>query len=176
MLKTLDLETLLDLILFEDAETANVRLEPYGLYAVILPDTNADIKKIGTDELMFSLARGETGAFVDILVPDLEEKDVAGAELTTAQEDYETAEIDIVQPVVQEAFVTSTSDERTVNNVMRHAYRVLNDDEKANMQKIKDMGLEFWNLIDSIGSDRELSNAKTRIEEAVMWAVKSISK
>ena len=79
-------------------------------------------------------------------------------------------------PIVQKPFVESTSDERTVNNVMRHAYRVLNDDEKANMQKIKDMGLEFWNLIDSIGSDRELSNAKTRIEEAVMWGVKSISK
>lgn len=27
--------------------------------------------------------------------------------------------------------VQSTSDERTVNNVMRHAYRVLSDDEKA---------------------------------------------
>lgn len=72
--------------------------------------------------------------------------------------------------------VVSTSDERTVNNVMRHAYRVLNEDEKAQMQKVKDMGLEFWNLIDSLGSDRELSNAKTRIEEAVMWATKSITK
>lgn len=71
--------------------------------------------------------------------------------------------------------VESTSDARTVNNVMRHGYRVLNEDEKANMQRVKDMGLEFWELVDSLGSSRELSNAKTRIEEATMWAVKHLT-
>ena len=30
-------------------------------------------------------------------------------------------------------FVPSDSDERVVNNTMRHQYRVLNDDEKASM-------------------------------------------
>ena len=73
------------------------------------------------------------------------------------------------------ATVDSTSDERTVNNVMRHAYRVLNDEEKAQMQKLKDMGLEFWNLLDSIGPGREIALAKTKVEEAVMWGVKSIT-
>lgn len=72
--------------------------------------------------------------------------------------------------------VQSTSDERTVNNVMRHAYRVLSDDEKAQMQKIKDMGLDFHNFIESIGQSRELSLAKTKIEEAVMWAVKYVTR
>lgn len=72
--------------------------------------------------------------------------------------------------------VDSTSDQRTVNNVMRHAYRVLSDAEKAQMQAIKDKGLEFWELIDSIGASRELSLAKTASEEAVMWAVKHITK
>lgn len=71
--------------------------------------------------------------------------------------------------------VDSTSDERTVNNVMRHAYRVLTDDEKAQMQRIKDMGLQFHNLVEGVGSSRELSIAKTKIEEAVMWAVKHIT-
>lgn len=71
--------------------------------------------------------------------------------------------------------VSSTSDERTVNNVMRHAYRVLSDEEKAIMQKIKDLGLEFHNLIDSAGHSREISLAKTKVEEAVMWAVKHIT-
>ncbi len=37
--------------------------------------------------------------------------------------------------------VDSTSDQRTVNNVMRHQYRVLTDTEKAQMQAIKDSGL-----------------------------------
>lgn len=45
------------------------------------------------------------------------------------------------------AQVESTSDERTVNNTMRHQYRTLSEAEKA----------------------------KTKIEEAVMWAVKHIT-
>lgn len=32
------------------------------------------------------------------------------------------------------------------------------------------------NLIDSIGQSRELSLAKTKIEEAVMWAVKHVTR
>jgi len=73
------------------------------------------------------------------------------------------------------AHVDSKSDERTVNNVMRHGYRVLTDAEKAQMQKIKDDGLAIWEMVDGIGSSRELSIAKTKIEEAVMWAVKHIT-
>lgn len=72
--------------------------------------------------------------------------------------------------------VPSTSDQRTVNNVMRHEYKVLTDDEKAAMQKIKDMGLEFHTYIENLGATLELSVAKTKVEEAVMWAVKHITK
>lgn len=86
--------------------------------------------------------------------------------------------------------VDSTSDARVVNNTMRHQYRVLTDAEKANMQAIKDKGLEFLDLLDALrtppvpieGSDmcagtidRELIIARERIEEAVMWAVKHIT-
>ncbi|MCP5197659.1 MAG: hypothetical protein H6974_12885 [Gammaproteobacteria bacterium] len=73
-------------------------------------------------------------------------------------------------------FVDSTSDARTVNNVMRHQYRVLSDQEKQQMQEIKDKGLELFELIESIGQSRELSLAKTKTEEAVMWAVKHLTK
>lgn len=73
------------------------------------------------------------------------------------------------------ASVESTSDERTVNNTMRHQYRVLSDAEKANMAAIKDKGLEFLELVSGIGNSRETSLAKTKIEEAVMWAVKHIT-
>lgn len=72
--------------------------------------------------------------------------------------------------------VQSNSDERTVNNVMRHEYRVLSDHEKAQMQSVKDMGLNFHEQLSIIGESRELSLAKTKIEEAVMWAVKHITK
>lgn len=73
------------------------------------------------------------------------------------------------------ASVSSTSDDRVVNNTMRHEYRVLSDAEKANMAKVKDMGLAFHEFITGLGSSRELSIAKTKIEEGVMWAVKHIT-
>jgi hypothetical protein len=72
--------------------------------------------------------------------------------------------------------VPSTSDARTTNNVMRHNYRVLSDVEKQQMQQIKDAGLEFHNMIVGIGASRELSLAITKIEEAVMWAVKHVTR
>lgn len=73
-------------------------------------------------------------------------------------------------------YVASTSDDRTVNNVMRHGYRVLSDEEKTQMQALKDKGLELWTLIGSLGESRELSIAKTKAEEAVMWAVKHLTR
>lgn len=72
-------------------------------------------------------------------------------------------------------FIDSTSNERTVNNVMRHAYRILSDDEKVAMRAIKDKGLELYNLIENLGHSRELSLAKTKVEEAVMWAIKHLT-
>lgn len=84
--------------------------------------------------------------------------------------------------------VSSTSDARTINNVMRHEYKVLSDSDKKSMRDVKGMGLKFYELLQSIGShpkedgkdvqfsSRELSLAAARIEEAVMWAVKHITK
>ena len=71
--------------------------------------------------------------------------------------------------------IDSTSDERTANNVMRHAYRLLSDEEKTQMSTVKDDGLALWLYLDGLGSSRELSIAKTKIEEAVMWAVKHVT-
>lgn len=73
-------------------------------------------------------------------------------------------------------FVDSISDARVTNNVMRHEYRILGDREKAQMSLIKDLGLSFHDTLSSIGESHELSLAKTKIEEAVMWAVKHITK
>ncbi len=70
----------------------------------------------------------------------------------------------------------SASDDRTRNNVMRHEYRILSDDEKVNMKTLKDMGLVFVEYCDAIGQSRELSLGKTKMEEAVMWAVKHVTK
>jgi hypothetical protein len=60
-------------------------------------------------------------------------------------------------------------------NTMRQNYRALTDAEKANMQAIKDQGLAFHDFVAGLGNSREISLAKTKIEEAVMWAVKHIT-
>lgn len=71
--------------------------------------------------------------------------------------------------------IDSESDERTLNNTMRHQYRVLTDTEKSQMLAIKDSGESLLNFINSLGNKREYSIAKTKLEEAVMWAVKGLT-
>lgn len=76
--------------------------------------------------------------------------------------------------------VDSTSDERTLNNStedpMRFNYRVLTDDEKAAMKEFKILGAMFISACDLEPPSREIALAKTKIEEAVMWAVKAVTK
>ena len=74
--------------------------------------------------------------------------------------------------------VSSAGDDRVANNssnAMRHNYRVLSDEEKAKMVAIKDKGQELLDLIGSCGGGREYALAKTKTEEAVMWAVKGLT-
>lgn len=71
--------------------------------------------------------------------------------------------------------VDSAGDNRTVNNVVRHTYRVLSDDEKAQMIALKDLGAAFIAKCNEVGKSRELSLAVTNAEQAVMWAVKHVT-
>lgn len=72
--------------------------------------------------------------------------------------------------------VDSASDDRVANNAVRHQYRVLTDDEKAGMVAVKDAGALMLTLIDRHApSGREAALARTKVEEAVMWAVKGIT-
>lgn len=70
----------------------------------------------------------------------------------------------------------STSDSRTVNNVMRHEYRVLTEEEKQQMKTIKDKGAYLLAEINTLSDSREVEIARTRVEEAIMWAVKHITR
>lgn len=87
--------------------------------------------------------------------------------------------------------VSSASDDRTANNAVRHTYRVLSEAEKAKMVALKDKGAELLTLINDLRTppvpvgtegmalvtiDRELNIAAERVEEAVMWAVKHITR
>lgn len=75
-----------------------------------------------------------------------------------------------------EKMVDSTSDEQTVNNIVRHEYRVLTDEEKLQMKTLKDQGLAFIETCNTIGRSWELALAVTNAEQAVMWAVKHVTK
>ena len=70
----------------------------------------------------------------------------------------------------------STSDERIENNVMRHKYKTLSDNEKEQMSNVKDIGLTLHAYISTIGDSKEIEIAKQKVEEAVMWATKHITK
>ncbi|MDN3712196.1 hypothetical protein QWZ10_11035 [Paracoccus cavernae] len=80
--------------------------------------------------------------------------------------------------------IDSTSDQRTANNAVRHAYRTLSEAEKAQMQQVKDMGAALIAKLHEIGgtdpsgdrlASRDLSLANTHIEDAVMRAVRHIT-
>jgi hypothetical protein len=82
----------------------------------------------------------------------------------------------IAPPAAEPPVFASTDDQRVTRNVMRHQYRQLTDAEKASMDKLKDKGLELYELIESLGVSRELALAKTKTEEAIMWAVKHLTR
>lgn len=71
--------------------------------------------------------------------------------------------------------IDSTSDARTGHNAVRHKYRVLSDEEKQQMQAIKDAGQALIDQINSVGKSRELSLALTNAEQSVMWACKHVT-
>lgn len=90
---------------------------------------------------------------------------------------------------MSEERVGSTSDERTANNVMRHEYRILSEEEKLQMQDIKDLGAAFIATLHRIGrttppsskgeplrmGSPELALSHREVEVAVFWAVKHIT-
>lgn len=61
------------------------------------------------------------------------------------------------------------------NDAVGLTYRSLSTTERETMYAVKEKGKEFLDLIDQVGSSDELTIAKRRVEEAVMWAVKHIS-
>ena len=71
--------------------------------------------------------------------------------------------------------IKSTDDARVGNSPVRHAYRQLSDIEKRRIEAIKDLRDAF---LDEIAEEqgREFAIARTKAEEAVMWAVKGLTR
>lgn len=63
-----------------------------------------------------------------------------------------------------------------MSGTMRATYRELDATEKALVRQIKDRGAALLNAIPTSAMDkREYAIARTKVEEAVMWAVKGIT-
>jgi hypothetical protein len=58
----------------------------------------------------------------------------------------------------------------------RPVYRALTDEEKALHDNIKAAAKWMEDLIDALPPGREVSLGMTKLEEAVMWAVKGLTK
>lgn len=71
--------------------------------------------------------------------------------------------------------IDGAGDGRTANNTVRHQYRILTEAEKAQVTVIKDAGADFLTLLSGVGASRELSLTRTKVEEAVFWAVKHVT-
>jgi len=62
-----------------------------------------------------------------------------------------------------------------VPDIMREKYRPTSTEEMLNIDKVKKEGAALWRLLDKLGDSRSLNIAKSKVEEAVMWAVKHIT-
>lgn len=57
----------------------------------------------------------------------------------------------------------------------RPVYRELTQEEQALVMKVKQAAATVGNLLEEAGQSREISLAKTKLEECVMWAVKGVT-
>ena len=60
-------------------------------------------------------------------------------------------------------------------NVFRPQYRALTETEKLKVDRIKDLAQQLYDEMQSPSLGREMALARTNLEQAVMWAVKSIT-
>lgn len=60
-------------------------------------------------------------------------------------------------------------------DVMRMQYRPLTADEQAQLVALKGDAASLYGFLGTLGNSRELSLAKTKLEEVVMWAAKHIT-
>lgn len=71
---------------------------------------------------------------------------------------------------------TAESTNGTNADVMRMQYRPLTAEEQQQMVAVKGNAASLYGFLGTLGNSCELSLAKTKIEEAVMWATKHITR
>ena len=63
-----------------------------------------------------------------------------------------------------------------MSDVFRKQYRELSSLEEDTLAMIKDRAESLHDSLEVLGQGREISLAKTKLEECVMWAVKHLTK
>jgi len=62
-----------------------------------------------------------------------------------------------------------------MRNIFRPSYRELSPEEQGLCASIKDKAIELYGEIEKTKDSREKSLSKTKLEEAVMWAIKGLT-
>lgn len=60
-------------------------------------------------------------------------------------------------------------------DIMHQFKRPLTLEDEMNIKIIKGLGNNLYTILSKLGACREISLAKTKLEEAIMWTVKGIS-
>jgi hypothetical protein len=81
-----------------------------------------------------------------------------------------------LQPKEIEMETVDSTNGTTDADVMRMQYRTLTPDEQAQIVAVKGNAASLYGFLGTLGNSRELSLAKTKVEEAVMWATKHITR
>lgn len=63
-----------------------------------------------------------------------------------------------------------------MDDPFRHVHRALTPSEQQTVLELKDRGLELWRMIDGLGHARDLAIAKTHLEDAIMRAVRYVTR
>jgi ribosomal protein S17 len=63
-----------------------------------------------------------------------------------------------------------------MNDIFRKKTQYVNEETKHLITKVKEKAEELYGDIVSCGESREISIAKTKLEEAVMWTVKHLTR
>lgn len=63
----------------------------------------------------------------------------------------------------------------TIPNPFRPVYKELTEDQKAQMERVKTKAYELYLEMQAGNDPRCMATSRTKLEEAVMWAVKGIT-
>jgi hypothetical protein len=79
----------------------------------------------------------------------------------------------------KDTYINLNNGDTKMTDTFRKEYRPLDEDQKANIVRIKDKAADLFNALNLAAElqhePRCIALAKTNLEQAVMWAIKAIT-